>query len=174
MLAKRMQVVFCLQVRFMRFFGCGKQANPNRLVVDLDFGKPLAVFLANAWKAAFVVFALAVLCVLGVCRLAQIGNTVVRSVAVNVVKLMRRPFAMNVQPRQSMRGVQYVIKPNADVSVFHAATRSIARPTATTRLVPCKNARVGVIVDDFPQTGLSHLFGIHDLNNIKQAMRCQA
>jgi len=174
MLAKRMQVVFCLQVRFMRFFGRGKQAKPNNLVVDFDFRTPLVVFLANARKAAFVVFALAVLCVLGVCCLAQIGYAVVRSVAVNVVKLMGRPFAMNVQPRQSMRGVQYVVKPNANVPVLHAATRSVARPTATTRLIPCKNARVSVIVDDFPQAGLSQLVGIHDLNNIKQAMRCQA
>lgn len=174
MLTKRMQVVFCLQVRLMRFFGCGKQPKSNRLVIDLDFGQPLFVFLANARKTTAVVSTLTILRILGVCRLAQIGNAIVRSVAIDMVKLMRRPFVMNIEPCKLMRGVQNVIKPNTNISVAHAASSFAAYFATTTRFAPRKNARFGVVTNNFTQTKLSYFFGIHGLNNIKQAMWCQA
>lgn len=173
MLAKRVQVAFCLQVRFMRLFGRRVQAKTNDLVVDLDFSQPFAVLCAYARKAAFVVFALAVLCVLGVRCLAQVGNSVVSTVAVNVVKLMRGPNAMNVQPRKPMGRVQNVIQADANVPVSHTASGFVAGTTTAARLVPCKNAGVGSVIHKFPQTGLGHFIGVHDLNNIKQAMWCQ-
>lgn len=173
MLAKRMQVVFCLQVRLMRFLGRGVQANPNGLVINLDFGKPFAVLCAYARKAAFVVLAFAVLCVLGVRCLAQIGNSVVSTVTVNMVKLMLGPSAMHIQPRKPVSRVQDVIQSDANVPVSHTASGFVARATTAARLVPCKNAGVGSVVHKFPQTGLGHLIGVHDLNNIKQVAWCQ-
>lgn len=173
MLAKRVKVAFCFQIRFMRLFWRCVQTKPHDFVVNFDFGKPFSVFCSHAWKAAFVVFAFAVLCVLSVCCLAQIGNSVVSTVAVNMVKLMRRPNAMYVQPRKPVSRVQDVIQADANVPVSHTASSFVAGTTTAARFVPCKNAGVGIVINKFLQADLRHLIGIHDLNNIKQVVRCQ-
>ena len=174
MLTKRVQVVFCLQIRLMRFFWRSKQAQTNRLVVDFDFCQPLMVFFANAWKAAFVVSALAILRILRIGSFSQVADSVVASVAVNVVQLMRRPLPVNVQPRQTVGGVQYIVEPDRNVAVFHAATRCVSRPAPPARHVPTKNPGIRVIQHKRFEAVLRDIFAVHDLNNIMRVRVCQA
>ena len=174
MLAKWVQVVFCFQIRFMRFFWRSKQSQTDRLVIDFNFGEPFLVFLANAGKSTFVVFALTVLRVLRVSGFSQIADAIVRSVAVNVIQLMRGPFTINVQPCQPMRGVKNVIEPDCNVAMSHSASGYIARSASSPRHVPAKNSRVWVVGHKRFETVLRNSFAVHDLNNIKQVGGCQA
>ena len=174
MLAKRVQVVFCFQIRLMRFFWRSKQPQANRLVIDFDFCQPLVVFLTNTWKTTFVVLAFAVLRILRISGFTQIVNLVVTSVAVNVVQLMRGPFAVNVQPRQSMRGVQYVVQSDGYVPMPHAAANYISGTASPARHVPPKNAGFRVVGHERFKAVLRDSFAVHDLNNIRQVGDCQA
>jgi len=131
------------------------------------------IFFANAGKATFVILALAVLRILRISGAPQIANSVVTSVAVNMVQLMRGPFAVNVQPRQTMCGVKYVVKSDCDVAVSYAAARCVARSAPPTRHVPPKNSSVWVVRYERFKAVLRDIFAVHDLNNIRQVGGCQ-
>ena len=169
-----MQAVFSRQIRGVRFFGCIKQSQANRFVVQLNFGSPSIVFPTHTCVARLVVAALSILRVLCVCSLSQVAQTVVRTILVDVVKLLRGPRTVRVQPRQPMRGVQHVVHADANVAVAHSTARRIAGATTPSGFAPCKFARIRVIVDQFTESCLRKMFGTHGLHNIKQAEDCQA
>ena len=174
MMAKWVQLLLGFKVRIVCDFGRRKQAQSNRFVVNFDLRKPLAVFFADARKAAFVVYTFTVLRVLSVCGFSQVTKSVVGADSVDMVNLANRPFAVDVQPSQSMRGVQRVIQPDTGVPVLHSASGFIAGATSAPRHVPGKNAGVAVILDQILQAGLRKLCGSHASYYIKQAGRCQA
>ena len=174
MAAKWVQLLLGFKVHIVRGFGRREQTQSNRFVVNFDLSKPFAVFFADARKAAFVVYTFTVLRVLSVCSFSQVTKSVVGANSVDMIKLASRPFAVDVQPSQSMRGVQCVIQPDTGVPVLHAAPGFIARTTSAPRHVPGKNACVAVILDQILQAGLRKLCGSHAPYYIKQAGRCQA
>ena len=174
MAAKWVQLLLGFKVHIVRGFGRREQTQSNRFVVNFDLSKPFVVFFADARKAAFVVYTFTVLRVLSVCSFSQVTKSVVGANSVDMVKLASRPFAVDVQPSQSMRGVQRVIQPDTGVPVLHAASGFIARTTPAPRHVPGKNAGVAVILDQILQAGLRKLCGSHVSYYIKQAGRCQA
>jgi hypothetical protein len=174
MLAKRMQMVFSRQICGVGFLWGVKQPQPNGFVIQLNFGFPLIVFSVYAGVARFVISAFLVLRVFGICGFSQIAQSVVRSVFVDVVKLMRRPASINVQPCQPMRGVQNVVYPNTNVIVSHAASSRVAGAATSSGFIPCKLASINIVIDEFTKSRLRQLFGVHDLNDIKQAGCCQA
>jgi len=165
--------VFSCQIRGVSFFGCIKQPQTNRFVVQFNFGFPTIVFSAYTCVACFVVAAFSILRVLCVCSFPQIAQTVVRTILVDVVKLMRRPYAVRIQPRQPMRGVQHVVYTHANIAVAHSASCRVAKAATPSSFVPCKFARIRVVVDQFAKFCLGKLFGTHGLHNIKQAGGCQ-
>ena len=174
MLAKRVQVVFCFQIRIPRFFRRSKQSQSDRLVVDFDFRQPLVIFLANACKTTLIVPALAILRVLRVSGLPQVTNAVISPVAINVVQLARRPLTVNIQPRQTMRSVEHVVEPDCDIPISHAAASCVARSAPPTSHVPPKNSCVWGVYNKRFKPVLRDVFAVHDLNNISQARICQA
>lgn len=174
MLAERMQAVFSRQIRGISFFGRIKQPQADCLVVQLNFGFPAIVFPAHTCVASFVVAAFLILRVFRVCSLSQIAQTVVRTVFVDVVKLLCRPRTVRVQPRQPMRGVQHVIHADANVAVAHSAPRRVARAAAPSGFAPGKFSRIRVVVDQLAESCLGKLFCTHGLHNIKQAEGRQA
>ena len=173
MLAKRVQAVFSFQVRCVRFFWGVKKPQPNCLVVDFNLGFPTVVLFVDACKTGFVVAALSILRVLRVSRFSQIGYPVVSSVAVDVIKLFFRPFSSNIQPRQSMRGVQYVVQSDGYVPMPHAAASYISGATAPARHVPPKDAGFRVVGYKRLKAVLRDSFGVHALYNIKQGWKRQ-
>ena len=128
-----MQRLLSRQVCLMRFLGRIKQAQTNHFVIKLDFGQPFATLLANAHVAAFTFRFAPVLRVFGVSGFAKIAQTVVRSVAIDVVKLFCRPNPMHIQPSQSVRKIQNVIQPNSAVAVLHVGTGQRARAAFAAR-----------------------------------------
>ena len=174
MLTKWMQAVFSRQVRRMSVFRRIKQTKTNSLVVQFDFGFPSIVFFTYACVARLVVAALSILRVFCVCSFSQVAQTVVRTILVDVIKLLRRPRAVRVQPRQPMRGVQHVVYADANVAVAHLASCRVTRTATPSGFVPCKFTRIRIVVDQFTESCLGKWFGAHGLNNIKQAGGCQA
>lgn len=174
MLAKRMKAAFSRQIRCVRFLRRSEQPQTNWFIVNLDLGKPLIVLGAHAGETAFVVFSQAILSVFGVCRLAQIVNSVVSPVAVNVVKLICRPTPVNVHPCQPMSGVQDVIQADANVPIFHFAPRRASGTAPPPRFVPSKYPRIGRVVNQFVKSGLRDILSFHGLDYINKAAVKQA
>ena len=93
---------------------------------------------------------------------AQVAYSVVRLAPVDVVNFTRRPFAINVQPRQTVRKEARPINADVDVSI-----RCVESPGDRSSCSPAPSSfvgevsRIGVVVKNFAQTlrgkiGLSH------------------
>lgn len=168
-----MQRLLCCQICLMRLFGRVKQTQPDHFVIKLDLGKPFAILLANAHVAAFSFRLMSVLGVLSVRSFSKVAQAVVRSIAVNVVNLFRRPRSMYVQPGQSMRQVQDVVQPNSSVACLQSCASQSAGTTFATRHAPRKQARVRVVVDQLFQAVVRKFWNVHNKHNITFAMGCQ-
>lgn len=171
-----MQILFGLKVNFMRFLWGFKQPQTDGLIVDLNLGQPFFVFSPYATKTASVSLAdfLMILRVLCVSCFAQVFQTIVRSIAVYMVYLLRGPLLMHIEPRQAMRIKKLIIQPDNGVAVSHPASGFIARSAAPTRQRPSKNACFGVVSHKGLESVVVNVFGFHALHNIKPTVGCQA
>jgi hypothetical protein len=160
-----MKAALSFNIRRMGFFGRVKQTKINGLVGHLDFGSPLAVFFANARKAAFVLASFLVVCVLSVRHFPQIVERVVRPVSVYVVNLFRWPPAVNVQPCQPMRQIQPVIYANEDVAVARYAASTVAFSAFSPADCPRKHTRIRVVFRKFAEA-IRRKIGLHSYVNI--------
>ena len=160
-----MEAALSFNIRRVGFFGRVKQTKINGLVGHLNFGPPLAVFFADARKAAFVLAGFLVVCVLGVRHFPQIVHRVVCAVTVYVVNLFRRPPAVNVQPCQPMRQIQPVIYANEDVAVARYAASTVAFSAFPPADCPRKHARIRVVVRKLAEA-IRRKIGLHNYVNI--------
>jgi len=160
-----MKAALAFNIRGVGFFGRFKQPESNLFVIYGNTGKPLAVFFANARKAAFVLASFLVVCVLSVRHFPQIVQRVVRPVSVYMVNLFRWPSAVNVQPCQPMRQIQPVIYANEDVAVARYAASTVAFPAFSPADCPRKHARIRVVVREFADA-LRRKIGLHNYVNI--------
>ena len=174
MLTKRMRAVFSRQIRCVCFLGGVKQPKANSLVIQFNLSFPTVVFAAYSGITRFVVAPFLILRVLGISGFSQVTQSVVGAIFVNVVKLICGPKTINMQPRQSMRGIQNIVHTNANVTVAHSAPSRIARSATASGFIPSKLACIGIVMDQFAKPSLGKLFSVHGLNNIKQAGNCQA
>lgn len=173
MRAKRMIFFTRFLIGFTSLFGRGKQAQPNRSVIDFYFRKPFMVFSPDARIPAFVIAAfLTVMRVFNVSGFAQIAKPIVRSVSVNVINLMRRPFIRHIQPRQPMREVQHVVQPNNTIPVFHLTARFSSGRTTAAFCFPSKFAGVGIVIDKMAKA-FRRKFVLHGIVNINHWRECQ-
>lgn len=168
-----MYLLFSSKISRMGFFRCAKQAESNRLVVDLNFGHPLAVFLSSARKTALIFSGVLVMCVLRVRNFSQVIQSVVRAVSVDVVKLFRRPAAVSVEPCQPVRQMKPVVYANDGVAIAGHAASHISFPAFSPAYGPGKNARGRVVVEKFAET-VYRKVGLHSLVNIIACRRTQA
>lgn len=99
-----MQSALCFNVNSMSFFGGVKSPKEFGFPIDAYFGLPAASIRFDAKESAPVICPRIsfVLHIDGLRNVAQVVNSVVRSVAVNVINVSVRPFAMNVEPNKSM------------------------------------------------------------------------
>lgn len=169
-----MKLMLGFQISRTSFFRRGKQTYPNRLVINFYLRKPFLVFFAYARVTALVVLATTVLCILGIGRLAQVGKTVICSIAVNMVKLFRRKRSGHVKPRQSVRVKQLVVDTNTNVSSSHRTTGFTTFFAFPSRLVPRETARNWVVIHKGFKAFLSNCFSLHGFNYITQGTRWQA
>lgn len=174
MLAKWMQVVFSRQICGVSFFWRIKQAQADRLVIELNFGFPASVFFIYARVTRLVVASFCVLCVFGVRNRSQIAQTIVRTVFIDMIKLMFGPCSIRIQPRQSVSGVQHIVHANANVAIVHSTACRVAGSATPSSFVPSKLSRVRNVINQFAKPSLGKFFNVHDFNYIKQAGHCQA
>jgi hypothetical protein len=148
-------------IGLMRFFRRTEQTYAYRFVIDLYFGQPFAVFSTNATKTAFAYSNPFVLRVLRVCDFTQIYKPVIRSIAVYVVNLIDWPLTVRIEPRQSMRQIQNIIKPNAYVTVFHSTADYISKSTPAPCFGPRKQPGIRIVMEKFVQSLKCHAVNIN-------------
>lgn len=165
--------MFSFQICLMRFFWCGKQTQSNDNVVIFDFCHPLMVFLSNAGKTAFVIFAAPILGVFGVSSFTKIAKSVVCTITIYVVNLIRRPILGNIQPCQSVRRVQHVVQSYGYISVFHATARNISSSATPPRQVPSKNTSARLVVNQGKEARMGDSCILHGFDYINKAVGCQ-
>ena len=147
-----MQPLFSFLIRCASLFWRVKQTKAYRLVINFYARLPLAVFTSYARKSACVFGRFSPVMRIGnVSGLAQINQSVVRAGIVNVVNLIRRPYAVCVKPRKAMRAVQNIVYTNADIPVLHQAPRHGTLTAFSSSHGPLKNPRIRVITDEFFQ-----------------------
>ena len=147
-----MQPLFSFLIRRASFFWRVKQTKSYRLVIDFYARLPLAVFASNTSKSACVSRRFSpVMRISDVGSFAQVNQSVIRAVIVNVVNLIRRPYAMSVKPRKAMRVMQNVVYSDADIPVCHTTTRRVTFTAFSPGHSPLKNPRIRVITDKFFQ-----------------------
>jgi hypothetical protein len=152
----------------VRFFWGGKSTKIDHLAADSDSCLPQTLRAApsDAKDAAFVMAARVadVLHVFGVSENAEIYQPVVGTNSVDVVNLMCRPCAVNVQPSKSVSLVavsshadlQVPVTSGAqDCSCFMAST--ISRGGAAR-----ENSSIGVVADQFSQSLCGKIISSHD------------
>ena len=147
--ASRVVSTLGIYIRLMGFLRRCVVTKPMRFFIDGDAGSPLVLKPNNAQKSRFVapIGAMKILRVSTQADDPQIAKPVVVFAPVNVVNQAARPFAVNVQPRQSMGFVDLAAKTYSDVAKFVAVTCYVANVNSFGRsLKPSKLAGVFVVM----------------------------
>ena len=153
------------QVGFVRHFRRVKQPNARVFAFDLNDGQPLATLFADTKVARFVVAvrSTSVFRILCDGNLTKILNAVIRAIPIEVVKVLGRPFAMHVQPRQPV-GQERPPK-NADAPIAHAvrATSNISNASVVACSdTPGEDPGQRVVVQKFAQYLRGKIRGSHE------------
>lgn len=140
----------CHKVRLVRFFGRTVVAKPFGLSVNGHAGPPFILKPNHAHKSGFIssVWFANVLRVSIRKHIAKVFDSIVSFNAVNVVDDPFGPFAINVQPCQSMGFVNVFGNSNRNVanSLFHAPSYVPSPNSFAGANFPRKNAGVSVII----------------------------
>ena len=145
-----MELQFCSKVSGVGGFRGFEIANVLLSSVDLDPRLPPFVALVPRHAAeaggAVLWWARLVLLIHAMRHIAKIGDSVVRLVAVEVIDLILRHYAIDVQPRQSVRCELHPVDHDADVAVFVRRPRDRAHLDPAATHPPTKNPGVGFVV----------------------------
>lgn len=145
--------------------------NRNGFFVDLDGSTPSPVISVNAHEAGACPRLVPIMVVLLASDNTQVFQPVVIADAVDMVNLSVRPFAVNVQPNQAMRGKSFAVDLPAQIA--KSAMRAKARTgfnVCGTASLPLQFARLGVVIKKFFNVILrqARLFGSHLFAPIQQ------
>jgi len=166
--AERVQSALCLKVGYRGRVARREQAKVPLSSAGHDLRNPFLMARApsNAENAALAVASrtLYVLWVLRPIRFSQVANSIVSSVAVNVVNDDRWPYAMHVKPCESMSPVQRAVYVDFDVSTALADTASLPTDEVGThaRFDPSERPGIRAVVQEFAQTRGGKIGGSHD------------
>jgi len=98
----------------------------------------------SCWVAGRFVVAL-----FSACSFSKIVDSVVSSVAVNVVNTVNRPFAVSKKPSKTVLKVEFPVECNSTVSPIHGGSSPAA-------IFPCKYTSVRVIIESGQKNFRSH------------------
>jgi hypothetical protein len=100
----------------------------------------------------------------GVINATKILNSVVCAIAVDVVKLPGRPFAIEMQPRNTVRPPKLPGMPNPDITafVFGSNNGADAVSLCSGGFFPNKDARFRVVAQCTPDISRSDISGAHE------------
>ena|SRR3990167_808674 len=152
-----------LKVSLVRFFRCVKNANVNRPIVNTDRGDPSVFVLLNPKKPRGVRchWLPDVLKVNLLSNITKIANSVVATIAVNVVNIVFRPFSMNVKPRKPMSKVLGVVDGYAKIAPVDFFGSVCPGKLVCDVNLSGKNSSLLIVIKQFAQAlwgkiGLSH------------------
>jgi hypothetical protein len=115
-----------------------------------------------------------VLFVLPAIGFSKVIPSIVGSIAVYVVYLIRRPLSGHVKPSEAMGGVPPVFKHHADVASNHLTTGSISWFSCSALYLVGKCSGALVVLKKFAQTLCGNIGGSHEavLSLIGQRPAC--
>lgn len=160
--AASVETTLSVEVGCMRLFRRGKSPKSNPLPTNPNTALKLA---ANGIKAgakqAFSSHRFAhVLQVLVPRYVTKVTKAVVVFQAIDVVNVLLRPFAMDMQPRKSVRVVAHSVNANGHVSRSILYSGSVADFASTSKPnTPMKTTGVAVVIKNFAQS-LRGQFGV--------------
>ena len=152
-----MKFAFCVHVGLMRFLGCFKRPEVDRLSLNADVRLPVVSVSGDTKQPRRrTLLAAALIFSIRCCgSRPKICNSVVRSFAVYVVNKFRRLFPVVMHPRQAMRPMTFAKSKYAQVSAMVFAARIISHMYSLSNFfTPVKNTRCGVIIKH-----ISNVFG---------------
>ncbi len=155
------QPLFSFLIRRASFFRRVEQSYAYCLVIDLYACLPLAVFASNTRKSACVARRFfSVMRISNVGGFAQINQSVVCAVVINMINLIRRPHAVSIKPRKPVRSVQEIVYTNADIPMLHHTPCHGTLTAFSPGYSPLKKPGIRVIINKFFQP-LYGKFGHH-------------
>lgn len=130
MRAESVQPLFGRQVRSVSLFHRGEPSQVDAFPVEADGGAPLVVDRVPM-RTNRPVLGASVLLVESVRRFTQVGYSVVRRIAVNVVNVTAWPNTVYVEPRETVHLVLPIVNHDLDVPLFVGAAQNVTgfRPT---------------------------------------------
>lgn len=145
---------FSHKIGGVRFFGRSKMPDKHLHAVSAYSRAPAFPNLMprNAKQPGFIsgVRSTLILYVVGSCHVAQIAKRIIGGVAVNMVYIVCRGGASNIQPRQPIGAISCFAQPNSQIPVRAPKARSGANFDPTIRFhAPGKNASLWVVVKYF-------------------------
>lgn len=137
------------------FFQCREVSNMDLDALVLDRGAELPSAQRNAKNPKCIVglCGLPVLDVKAMGHISKIGDPVVPSITIDMVNDTSWPDAMHIQPRESMRPVEFTLDAYEDIAVsFVLAANCFACFPPTCIKAPREDSGFGFVVKQFAQT----------------------
>jgi len=147
-----MKFSFCDQIGFMRFFRGIEPSQKVMHAVDANPGSVFTVPFRYTKKSCLIsrMSNLLILNVFGSANIPKVIDTIVGWISIDVINIIHRKISVNVQPCQSVCSPSNTVNRNYNVtapidcsgytSYFYSAVRFFD---------PCKNPRVGIIIEPF-------------------------
>ena len=152
-----MMYTFRYQINLMRFFGCFKRPEVDRLSLSADVRLPVVSISGNTKppRRRTLLAAAPIFSIRCFGSRPKICNSVVRSFAVYVVNKFWRLLPVVMHPRQTMRSMTSAKSKYAQVSAMVFAACIISHMYSLSNFfTPVKNTRCGVIIKH-----ISNVFG---------------
>ena len=162
--AKPMERALGSQVGGVSGFLGFKCTKINLFARDIYLCFPLTKTMSNAKQTGLAVgvWSVLILNVLRVYRLSQIYDAIIKRFAINVIDLIRRPFPVYVQPRESVSAITFIANMDAQVSMIVMSGDSPDAHMIVPRLAPSKNASLWIVIKKVAQALCGKIVFSHD------------
>lgn len=157
-----MKLFGCINVGLACFFEGMKVSHKMLATVCADAGSPHAIEFVPAYSAkstASIFLDTAISVILGVVREANVGYSVIRSVAIDMVDLLWRPMAVNPHPSYAVRQKFDFVNGDDQVAIWahRAALGSSvsAIPVWASPRFPSEDASLSIVIQKRPDLFLS-------------------
>ena len=155
----------------VRFLGGVERLTEHNLPVLHNSRLPFIAGVSKGYagKARSIIRPLRfVAAIIGWCRKAQIGNSIVCSVHIDVIDLVRRPDAMEMQPSDAVRVIGAPANLDLDITVNRrscnfASEQAVSAFRPSIARTPAKHSRFWAVIKDRANKsgGKGLVFGFH-------------
>lgn len=149
----------CFQISFIGFFGRIKSPKKNGLAIGANSGSPLtSVFLLRDTQKSTSLISFVreflVLHILCRCHIAQIIESIISSISINMVNIKFRPFAGYIKPSKPISPISDFVNGNNSVSIrSNVPNHNAGDNFSASFYLPGKSSSLQVIVQKSFQFG---------------------